>query len=43
MPGIDFAHAFDESESSHFAHARRYIFAWPGPFHLKTKYYLMSF
>ena len=27
MPGYDFAHTLDESESMHFAHARRYIFA----------------
>ena len=27
MPGWDFAHARDESESVHFAHVRRHIFA----------------
>ena len=27
MPGCDFAHARDESESVHFAHVRRHIFA----------------
>ena len=27
----DFAHVRDESESVHFAHARRLSFAWHGP------------
>ena len=31
MPGSDFAHAWNESESEHFAHARRHISAWRGP------------
>ena len=30
--GLNFAHAPDESESVHFAHARRHIFAWRGPY-----------
>ena len=32
LPGWDFAHAWDESESVHFAHARRHNFAWRGPY-----------
>ena len=28
MPGCDFAHTSDKSESVHFAHARRHIFAF---------------
>ena len=32
MPGWDFAHAWDESEYVHFAHARRHLFAWRGPY-----------
>ena len=32
MPGWDFAHAWDESESEHFVHARKHIFAWRGPY-----------
>ena len=31
MTGCDFEPAWDESESVHFAHARRHIFAWRGP------------
>ena len=31
MPRWQFAHAWDESESVHFAHARKGIFAWRGP------------
>ena len=31
MPGSHFAHAYNESESMHFAHARKHIFAWHGP------------
>ena len=31
MPRSDFMHAWDESQSEHFAHARRHIFAWHGP------------
>ena len=30
-PGWDFAHAWDESESAHFAHAWRHLFAWRCP------------
>ena len=30
MPGWDFAHAWDESESVHFAHDQRHLFAWLG-------------
>ena len=32
MPGWDFAHARDESESVHFAHVWRHRFAWRGPY-----------
>ena len=31
MIEYDFAHAWDESESVHFVHARRHIFAWLCP------------
>ena len=32
MPERDLVHAWDESESVHFAHARRHISAWRGPY-----------
>ena len=32
IPKSDVAHAWDDSESVHFAHARRHIFAWRGPY-----------
>ena len=31
IPCHGFAHAWDEPESVHFAHARRHIFSWGGP------------
>ena len=36
MPGWDFAHAQDESESVHFAHVRRQLFA--GAAHIALRY-----
>ena len=32
MPGLDFAHAQDESESDHFAHVFKTLFAWRYPY-----------
>ena len=32
MPGLDFAHAWNESDSVNFTYARRYLFAWRGPY-----------
>ena len=33
MPGYDFAHAWDKAKSAHFAHVRRRIFVWLGPYY----------
>ena len=32
MPGRDFAHTWDESESVYFAHGQRHLFALRGPY-----------
>ena len=36
MPGPDFAHASDESESVYFARARRHLLAWREPYGIST-------
>ena len=38
MPGWDFAHAWDESESLHFTHIRRHRFAWRCPSSLRCPF-----
>ena len=40
MLGLDFAHAWDESESVYFVHAGRYLFAWRG---LNKHLYIMDY
>ena len=39
MPGRDIAHAWDDSESVHFAHAQRHIYAWRGPYRIQNPKY----
>ena len=41
MPGLDFAHAWDESEYMHYAHARTHSFTLRGPCYSRTCYYVM--
>ena len=38
MHGCDLPHAWDESESMHFTHGRRHIFAWRGLYEYHTKF-----
>ena len=37
MPGCDFVHVRDKSESVHFAHVRRHLFAWRGLYNMSMK------
>ena len=47
MPGGDFAHNWDESESVQFAHARKHVFALRGTYNryanrMRNAFYFLS-